>query len=243
MPLRLVLSLFACILITDGCRFQPVNIIKGKLVLIDSSLPADKARCYNGDDYSTAFPVYYMGPVADTIVLPSRSLSVYWKSGDEKFGDDAPWTPADSAHLQIVVDTAFRLSNASRYAHFEWSAKTMTYTEILDSVVYYKAIPVFLYNKGTGVFSIGIFGALNRITMQIKNEKGDWQDIAWPPKYYCTMGHSNQVLKAGEVAVAKLFLMDGDYPTSCRLKFKYWKDSVYSNVFPFTIGKRLLGRD
>ncbi|MBC9910531.1 hypothetical protein [Chitinophaga varians] len=243
MPLRLVLLLFVYLLIIGGCRFQPVNTVEGKLVLIDSSLPADKAKLYNGDDYSTAFPVYYMGPVADTIVLPSSPLRSHRKSGDEEFGEHAPWTPADSTHLQIVVDTAYRLSNASRYSHAYWSAKTGTYTEVLDSVVYYKAIPVFLYNKGNGVFNIGIFGELSRIILQAKNEKGDWQDIVGPRRYRCGTGASDQVLKGGEVAVAKLFLIDGDYHTSCRLKFKSRKDTVYSNVFSFTIEKRLLEKD
>lgn len=235
MPLGLIFIL----LIVSGCRFQPVNTVKSSLVLIDSSLPADKAKFYHADEYTSGYPIYYMGPVADTIVLPLQPLSPHWKSTDGAFGENAPWTPADSAHLRIVADTAFRLSCGIRFAHFDWSEKALA-TEVLDSVVYYKAIPVFLYNKGTGVFNIGIFGALDHITMQAKNENGDWQDVVQPPRHRCSTGASDQVLKAGEMAVAKLLLTDGDYRTTCRLKFKSRKDSVYSNVFPFAIDRRQL---
>ncbi|QJB40575.1 hypothetical protein HF324_23155 [Chitinophaga oryzae] len=235
MPLRLIFLL----LIVSGCRFQPVNMVNGGLVLIDSSLPADKAKFYHADEHTTGYPIYYMGPVADTIVLPSRPLSPYRKSADEAFDGDVPRAPADSAHLRIVVDTAFPLSGGIRYARFGCSKKAQA-TAVLDSIVYYKAVPVFLYNKGVGVFNIGKFGALNHIIMQARNESGNWQDVVRPPDYYCSTGASEQVLKAGEVAIAKLFLMDGDYTTTCRLKFRLWKDSVYSNVFPFVIDRRQL---
>lgn len=235
----MLLHLILLLLIVSGCRFQPVNTVKGRLVLIDSSLPADKAKFYHGDEFTTGYPIYYMGPVADTLVLPSRPLPPYWKSTDEAFDEDVPRTPANSAHLRIVVDTAFRLSGGIRYTHFGCSKNAQT-TAVLDSIVYYKAVPVFLYNKGVGVFDIGKSGALNHIVMQARNESGNWQDIVRPPDYYCSTGASEQVLKAGEVAVAKLFLMEGDYTTTCRLKFKLWKDSVYSNVFPFVIDRRQL---
>ncbi|WP_143312952.1 hypothetical protein [Chitinophaga eiseniae] len=143
------MRLIFIVLIVSGCRFQPVNTVKSGLVLTDSALPADKAKFYHADEYTSEYPIYYMGPVADTIVLPLRPLSPHWKSTDEAFGENAPWTPADSA----------------------------------------------------------------------------------------------QVLKAGEMAIAKLLLTDGDYHTSCRLKFKSRKDSVYSNVFPFVIDRRWLQKE
>ncbi|MBC9933857.1 hypothetical protein [Chitinophaga qingshengii] len=238
MPLRLLLFIY---ILAAGCRYQPVNILTNdKRILIDSSLPVDKAKFYNNDDYTTAFPVYYIGPATDRIVLPSRPLPHFRQTGDRDFYRDSTWTHTDSAHLQIMVDAAFRISNTARYYHYEQIDDQPQM--VLDSIVSYKAIPVFLYNRGSGIFSIGIFGALTGITLQVRNEKGKWQDIALPAKYYCSTGASMQVLQSGEMAVAKLFLLQGDYPTEARLKFRQFRDSIYSNVFPFTISKQQLKR-
>ncbi len=237
MPLRLIL----CLLMINGCRFQPVNVVGNGPVLIDSSLPEDKAKFYHTKAYAAGYPIYYVGPVTDTIVLPSQPLAAR-KAGDEEFEETTLWTCMDSAHLKIIVDTGFCLSHCARYTHFEWQERAHA-AEVLDSIIYYKAIPVFLYNNGAGMLNIGTFGALDRVVMQVKNEKSDWQDIVQPPDYYCRTGASNQVLKAGEMAVAKLLLMEGNYRTHCRLKFELWKDSVFSNEFPFTIDRRQLQKE
>lgn len=228
---------YIAILITaamlTGCyRQKRATVTTNRHVTIIDLLPAGfKSWEYDSQRRNAKYPVYYIGPVKDTIEL-NRPLSP--REYDVKnidYDTIQPFTRSIN-NLKLFVDTTISTSHC--FYHFHLDINNLPKHEGSHMCLAY---PIFVYNLSDSFVSLGMFNMLTNLVRQAKNEKGQWQDIETQSFFMCGSGARDIVAGPQQMIVAKLLRYKGDYFTECRLKLS---KNLYSNTFYDYIDKRQL---
>lgn len=224
------------VLILTGCHRQKRAIVTtNQHITIVDLLPAGfKLWEYDSQRRNAKYPVYYIGPVKDTIEL---NMPISPRETDTKDIDyDTAHPSARSiTNLKLFVDTTFSTSHC--FYHFYAEQEKLPKPEGSHMCLAY---PVFVYNLSDSFVSLGMFNMLTNLVRQAKNQKGQWQDIETQTFFMCGTGARDIVAGPQQMIVAKLLRYKGDYFTECRLKLGRKNEYVYSNSFYDYIDKRQL---
>lgn len=231
-----MIRLLMLFLITLGCLScqKPLNIQRHQqMVLIDSVSLDNELTPKKKTTEAAYYPVYYIGPAQDTIrfgkQLPSHGAF-------EKF-PDIVLRYLDQ--VTLTVDTSIKLTNLTFYESFSDSN-----IKHLDSIAKEPAYAIILQNQSDSTLYIGQFNDLRKVVMQYQNRLGKWTDIEEPAyaSTYCSTGAKTMFLEPRQVLVAKLIRYKGDFDALCRLKFKNFDQTCYSNTFRFKIDSLQLSK-
>jgi hypothetical protein len=219
--LPIFISHISCSSKSNGVNIQ----FNGSLTLIDSTIHHHgKLLHYDSSNIVAYFPIYYIGERKDTISLPKVPISTFYVKGrDAKYDTAKNW--ASYPNMTIVVDTSFHLIHTSHFGHYNNNSE-----EIIDSVVYYQAFPVFLYSHSDSLLLVGSHNIVRWMITETQNQNGDWIEIEEPIRDLCGTGQRDIVLEPHCVLVAKV-LRYSDAGKTLRLKFKHHNAVIYSNTF------------
>ncbi len=235
-------------LLFTSCNYnnKEVNVFKGNgIIVIDSASRGIELVTISGKDKQiSSYPVYYIGSKADTISLGRKPISMFTDEKSARKYDTAKnWNSIKSMDISIYVDTIIHLSNNVDFTHFDNADADH---EILDSVRFYKAFPVFIENKSDSLISVGTHNFVNYLTREVKNENGNWIEIESADRGALDgTAKRHLVIEPNHILIAKMSRYKGDMRAECRLKFNIsWGGAneyvTYSNVFIDNIMKEQL---
>ena len=237
--IKIILLLWSFVLVLLRCNTDPdsqPNVqSNGKLVLVDSSGVKAKLHLYQTNFRMGYYPIYYLGEIDDTIRL-GKHLIPRHEVGAKNYNRSQDYVIPGPNHMRIFVDTAFSLSHTVNYEHFDQKQEKT----VLDSIISYQAIPIFVYNRSKQNIAVGWSNSLGYVVMQAKNKKGQWSDIEQPMDYYCVTGARLLIIEPNQMIVAKLIKHEGSIRAICRLKFANFNGVVYSNTFTDNIDEQQL---
>ncbi len=227
---KVILSILVSLgLISCGDKLEVNIAANGQITIVDSTAHAGQPAPYDSTSTMAFYPVYFIGELSDTFHLSSQPVSMFsTRQLEEKYRLISNWTFPDSGKMQIRVDTGFDLA----YRKIFYSSEVdLEEKPAVDSVINYKAFPVFIHNQSDSVFSVGSHNAVGYLIREARNRQGQWVPLESPVEYFCGTGKRDLILEPNQLLLAKLVRYQGDYRTQCRLKFTRWKQTVYSNTF------------
>jgi hypothetical protein len=225
----LILTLCFC-----SC-IQPLPHVKiartNNIYIADTCIEANKLLPYG--DYRTDYPIYYIGPIQDTI-----------KIGNGYSTPQTPWTnhfeyPTtrfySDKNLSIYVDTSFKTNSRSEYL-----SEGLEIVE--DSTINYHSFLFTIKNISDTILYMGRSFSVFFIHREAKDRNGQWIKIdkKLAEVGLCLVGLPSITLKPGEIIVSKLRRYEGSFLTDFRLVFGYNNNVVYSNTFKDYIDERAL---
>ncbi len=229
MQITRIVLLFV-LLALSSCTYDPVEIniqSNNRVVLFDSTNLAREVMQFDSGDMTAFYPVYYLGKVADTIFLGHRPVSsLYDEKRDAKYDTARNWASLTAENMNILVDTSVDISHKTYFSHYDDNAE-----EILDSAVSYKAFPIFMINRSDSFLLVGSHNIVRWMTREVKDHNGQWIEIEKPIRDLCGTARRDIIIEPGNVLIAKLIRYEGRELMECRLKYKYGRQVVYSNVF------------
>ncbi|MBT1712010.1 hypothetical protein KK062_27455 [Fulvivirgaceae bacterium PWU5] len=224
--------LLPLILVVTACQ-QPAPVTIGKsdsLTIIDSTTLPEDAEYHRFHEWRTTayYPIYYIGQVTDSLFLGREPIprSTYSEHDTGSVLDRADIKIAviDSTNVKIVVDTLLALPHAYRY--YDKYAK-----EVSDSTQYYESFAVLIYNYAKAPLYVASFSELRHTVRQTKDSLGNWVDIENQISYWCGTGSQAKFIQPGQMLVAKALRKKGNLKVECRLRFHYYGNDVYSNIY------------
>ena len=228
-----LLMLFLITLSCLSCQ-KPLNIQRHQQTVIIDSVSLDTTlipkKKATGVGY---YPVYYIGPLQDTIrlgkQLPSHEVT-------EKFPDIVL---RYLNQVTLTVDTSIKLTNLTFYESFSDSN-----IKHLDSITKEPAFAIILKNQSDSTLLIGQFNNLEKVVMQYQSKSGKWIDIEMPMSSIdgCRTFAKTMFLEPKQVLVAKLIRRKDDFDALCRLKLKNFDQTCYSNTFRFKIDQSQIAK-
>lgn len=229
MQITRIVLLF-CLLALSSCTYDPVEIniqSNDQVVLFDSTNLAMDAIQFDSRGMTAFYPVHYLGKPADTILLGHRPVSsLYDEERDAKYDTARNWASITAENMNILVDTSLEISHKSYFSHFGDNMQ-----EKVDSAAYYKAFPIFIMNRSDSLLLVGSHSMVRWMTREVKDHNGQWIEIEKPIRDLCGTARRDIIIDPGNILIAKLIRYKGDELVECRLKYKYGKQVVYSNVF------------
>lgn len=216
-----------------ACKQQiPVKIIASHdFVIVDTTIPANAWLHF--DEPNNDFPIYYLGPRADTIAIGEQ----YW------FGKEKKWNEAlikaasfryAEKNLQIVVDTAVHSNLRALYL------SDTGYEINEDSTINYNAFIFSIRNNGDSTLFMGISQSLLLMWLEAKSHQGQWLRLGKRIVLACGTGLPAINLRPDEIILAKMRRYRGNIVTDFRLAFQRGGEAVYSNIFKDSIDERTL---
>lgn len=235
-------------LLFTSCNYnnKEVNVFIGNgIIVIDSASTGIELVTITGNNKQiSSYPVYYIGPKADTISLGRKPISMFAdEKNDLKYRAAKNWNSIKSMELSIYVDTTMHLSNNIDFTHFDNEDADK---EILDSIRFYKAFPVFIENQSDSLISVGTHNFVNYLTREVRDENGNWIEIESADRGALDgTAKRHLVIEPNHILIAKMSRYKGDMRAECRLKFNIsWEGAneyvTYSNVFIDNIMKEQL---
>jgi hypothetical protein len=221
------------ILCITACQQQLPTTIRtgGSLTLVDSTTIPVGARYspFEGWTNGAYYPIFYMGKIADTILLGKSSIPHFIQQIDDTIVSIDGYAKVkaaipDSTNMKIVVDTTLILSYARRYYDDN-------YREVPDSTQYSQSFAVLIYNTGKDPIHIAMFSELLHTIRQFKDSAGNWVDYENRIMYGCGTGSQEKYIPPGHMLVAKAIREKGDVKVVCRLKHTRFGSEVYSNSY------------
>lgn len=231
--MRLII-LFYGLFLSTGCRqvAAPIHYHTTNGYILEDTCrsagiykPYDKGYC--------AYPIYYTGPVSDTIRIGRQYnfYNTYWKD-TRFFHYSRYYTPGN---LNILVDTSVHTNCRSEYM--------LPGNKVLeDSTLNYHAFIVMIRNLSDSIIFMGRTFALFLAWREAKNRKGEWIKIEKTihEAGICRTNQPEIFLYPREIIISKLPRYTGNFVTECRLAFGYYDKVVYSNTFRDSIDEKIL---
>lgn len=234
MSLLLSFLFLVCFL---SCRHKTERVVLHNafgMIVADTS--SEASRFMQTGDGCADYPVYYIGPAADTIKIGKRYSmeSIRWV-------DDfsTPFSKEYSARtLEITVDTSVKTSSILEFSVGETEngmKQTLHYHSFLFSIKNISGSKIYV-GPGFSVFFIH---------REAKNRNGDWVriDQKLSEMNICRTGAPTISLRPNEFLVSKLKRYQGAFVTDFRLVFGTDDRMVYSNVFRDAIDEKMLPID
>jgi hypothetical protein len=213
----LLLSLSGC-----GNRRESVTCFK-----INGFVLADTGRLANaflGGSGHAGYPIYYIGPLKDSIGISRQYLI---KRPPVQTWDPGP-VSRDYSHgnLTIVVDTV-----AKTNAPMEYMQESGQILE--DSTIHYRAYVFTNQNKSHAVLYMGCMYDVFYIAREVKNSRGQWVRVkkTLSEAGLCTFSRARIFLRPKEIIISKTRRHSGRYIVETRLAFGYDGNTAYSNVY------------
>jgi hypothetical protein len=213
-------------------RIQPkVTIVKSKdLLIADTSVEANQFLPFG--EYTTDYPIYYIGNKLDTIKIGRRYWEGYIKwMNDYQYSMNKNYT---EKNLKIYVDTSFKTNAPVEYLNKEGEL-------IQDSTINYHSFLFTIENISDTTIYLGQTFSVYFIHREAKNKKGEWVKIDRKLSEIglCLSGAAIINLKPDEVVVSKVRRCSGNFVTDFRLVFGHNNNVVYSNIFKDSIDERV----
>jgi hypothetical protein len=172
------------------------------------------------------FPIYYIGPVKDTIPIGRQ----YWLGRTP--GPPFPYKAPISRHytnrnLTITVDTSWLLTRTVEYLSKDGNV-------LWDSTKSYYAYLLTIKNISDSLVFLGRTFSVYYLHMEIKDTDGHWIKATRELSEIglCLTNQPGIFLKPGEMILSKVPLLKGTSPVEARLAFGSRSGSpVYSNTF------------
>lgn len=230
--LMLLIMALGCL----SCQ-KPFNIQRYQQTILIDSVSLDTTLALKKKTTEVGYyPVYYIGPLQDTIrlgnQLPSHGLTKKFPDTVLRYLDQ----------VSLTVDTSIKLTNLTIFESH--SIDDGIDVKRLDSIIKEPAYAIILQNQSDSTLYIGQFNDLRKVVMQYQNKLGKWTDIEEPAyaSTYCSTGAKTMFLEPKQLLVAKLIRYKGDFDALCRLKLKNFDQTCYSNTFRFKIDKSQLSK-
>jgi hypothetical protein len=214
-----------------SCRNDKFLVLKSKgITILDSLHEKGVNLSYDPEERMAYFPVYYNGPIKDTIVLGKTMLSKY-ALVSSRTEYDSIFSIKD---LSLFVDTNLKMIHQSKfYSELEGEVSD-------DSISSINAFGFVIKNRGKFRVHLGIMGSICSMVRQVKNDYGAWSDMEIPTFYFCGTGASQVILQGNEMIIGKMMRYTGDVIKECRLKLLIGSDSIFSNTFIDSVNTRQL---
>ncbi|HTJ52842.1 MAG TPA: hypothetical protein VL443_25475 [Cyclobacteriaceae bacterium] len=220
-----MLTLLAC------SRVKPLNIqVSNGLTLIDST-SVEKDLSFSDTLYEEGYyPVYYIGPDNDTIILEHEPISMFFNPKDSIYYKAKNWESLKNMEISLAIDTNMTVAFKAGYSHFDENAE-----EVLDSVKNFAAYVIKIKNNSDSLVQLGSHNAVGYLTKEAKNNKGDWIQIEEPIKPYCGTAKKQLIMEPGDILITKMIKHKANLKVECRLKLRlsYIEGTyvTYSNTF------------
>lgn len=183
------------------------------------------------------FPIYYLGPLKDTINIGTR----YWRRGECRFKEYLAYCISgySTLNVSVQVDTSFLSCQAMEYLN-----KERFIDRYCDSNRYYHASVVIIRNLCDTAVSLGITFSVSQMHREMMNSHGQWIRVNKKlcEEDICGTGQPNIYLMPGELIISKVGHFDGNHAIPCRLALggRNGIAQVYSNTFKEYINDSLL---
>ncbi|WP_461789150.1 hypothetical protein [Pedobacter sp.] len=233
---RFLISLIAivgCI----SCR-KPFNVQHfHETVFIDSVSLDTTLKPRKKDTQIRYYPVYYTGPLQDTIHLGEKLPS----HGENKNFQDFVLRSLDE--VTLTVDTSIKLNNLTIFESYRTGDDT--FAKRVDSIIKEPAYAIILQNRSDSTLFLGHFNYLRSIVMQYQDKSGKWKDVEKAAFAYdtCLTFAKNIVVGPKQILVAKLIEYEGNFAPLCRLKLMNFDQTCYSNTFHFKLDKSIINQN
>lgn len=231
----IILSL---LLLLSSCFRKPIPINHfnaGKFILEDTAYKANEYLASFEDD---AYPIYYLGPVTDTIHIGER----YWRRRDNRFFREFPQYcvyKLSTTNISIEVDTLSVVCQPIEYLNDKRQIDRYS-----DSNRYFHASMLIIRNVSDTAVSFGYTFNVSQVHREMLNRRGQWVKVADKlcEGWMCVTGQPYLYLKPGELIVSKVSRFSGEHSVYCRLALGRSHDTsqVYSNTFTECIDDKLL---
>jgi hypothetical protein len=230
MQLRIVVVFVAFLCSCN--HIQPrVIIAKSKdLLIADTSFGANQFLPIS--EYSSDYPVYYIGYKLDSIKIGGRCRLRLTKWKDSvNFPATRRYT---ENNLNIYVDTSFKTNAPCEYLNRDGEL-------MQDSTINYHSFLFTIRNISDTAVYIGRTFSVYFIHREAKNKKGEWVKIDGnlSDAGLCLTGEATINLKPGEIIISKVRRYRGNFATDFRLVFGRNDNVVYSNIFKDSIDARV----
>lgn len=212
-------------ILLSSCRYDNVEINylpTSQFLLIDTSRAASQLATWKK---YIDFPIYYIGPVKDTIHIGMRYR--LGRTPKPPFRYKVPMSLHYTDHnLNITVDT-------SLLVNFEKECFSEKSYPIPDSVQSFYAHLVTLKNISDSIIWMGRTFSIFYMHLEIKDRAGHWTKATRELNEIglCTTNEPDICLKPGEIIISKVPLLQGRSPVEARLAFGRWGHKIYSNSF------------
>lgn len=209
-----------------------VTLYKTKdYIIADTTVKANQFLQF--DNYSSDYPIYYIGSNVDTI----RIGKMYWRGRTQWTNNyKIPWSRKYSDKtLSIFVDTTIKTNSQVEYLSED--------TQIAkDSTINYCSFLFSIKNISDSTVYLGRTFSVFFINREAKNKNGSWVkvDKKLSELGICGTGEPTIILKPNELVISKVKRYKGSFVTDFRLVFGYDSNIVYSNVFRDSIDERTL---
>ena len=225
----LILALCFC-----SCTQPPPHVkiaCSNNIYIADTCIEANRLLQFG--DYSTNYPIYYIGAIQDTIKIGNRCSRVNTSWTDHY---EYPTTRFYSnKNVSIYVDTSFKTNSRVEYISPESKI-------IEDSTLNYHSFLFTIKNISDTALYMGRTFSVFFIHREAKDKNGQWIKIDRKLSEFgfCLTGEPSITLKPGEIIISKLRWYEGNFLTDFRLVFGYNNNVVYSNTFKDYIDERAL---
>lgn len=204
----------------------PINYLRTSDIILEDT--ARIANEYIQSFEDDVFPIYYIGPVKDTISIGSR----YWLRREKRFKEYPAYFiyKYSKSHVSVQVDTSFPACMALEYLNEE-----RLIDRYCDSNHYYHASTIIIRNVSDTAVSLGITFNVFQMHREMLNSRGQWVKVSEKlcEGWYCGTGQPHIILMPGEIIVSKVPHLAGKHAIPCRLALGRCRDTsqVYSNIF------------
>lgn len=221
-----MLWLAACHNSTKQVRYYQT----GHFILADT---ADTAHTWQYESIPMHYPIYYLGPVKDTIGIGIK-YGIFKTLRLSQPQKTMLFHAYSNATLQITVDTTTVTDNPVEYL-------TDTSAPDEDSTRHFIAHLVTIQNISDSIVWMGWTNGVFYMHLECKN-KGEWVAVQKNLNDYtlCLANARSQILYPGEIIITKTTRLKGNFTTDCRLVFGREDGVAYSNIFRETIDEALL---
>lgn len=220
-------TMLYCNRIDSSIKYYSVN----GFVLAETCRDANMFKSY--DRGYCEYPIYYIGPVRDTICT-GRRYHTNW----------TPWSNANyfnysrnytSDNLKIRVDTAIDTNCRKEYLLTNNEAEE-------DSTLNLYAYMVTLENTADSILFMGRTFSVYLAWREAKDRNDNWVKIEIPVQEasICLTNEPEIFLYPHEMIISKIPRYTGNFITEFRFAFGYGDKIVYSNTFRDAIDEKIL---
>lgn len=177
----------------------------------------------------TPHRILYMGAYCDTVLvqhtlssfplppLPDgtpqpASLAAFARCDEQEAGAPPHWEDVQFAHLRLVLDTTAQVKGQ--------------HDEMGEAGPWFDSYPVLVENQGRDTVLIG-GGDLLPLSVEARDEQGQWRPIERPSVYMCGNGVPLLFLPPHQIVLTSVYIPHGPFRTALRLRL----GNTYSAAF------------
>lgn len=175
----------------------------------------------------TAPPVWYIGPLRDTLRLPSPATAadslLLRYAVHEDLDETVPrrsahWPLGYSARMSLALDTTRRLAAEERF-NAERRADSAHH--------WFAAHPVLLRNRGRDTVRVGP-AAFVPLHVEAQDALGEWRVIEAPRLRFCGVGDPVLFLPPGQVVLTAVHVPHGPFATRVRVRYGHTASAPFA---------------